>query len=487
MKEQNLKDKTVKGTFWSAADAFLSQGVTFLVGLVLARKLTPDEYGLIGIVLIFTTILLGFVDAGFSNALIRKQDTRDVDYNTMFIVNMGMSVAMYTLLFLGAPLIAIGFKKDPELLVPIVRVVGLLLIVQAFSIVQETILNKNIDFKTKTKASLTAAICSGAIGIAMAFAGCGVWSLVGQQISRQLVYSCSLWILNRWRPRFTFSRSSFGYMWGFGWKLMLSGFLERLWQQLHKVVVGAFYNTASLGQFTNAELYANVFSSNVTMIVQRVSYPVLSSVQDDKERMISGYRYIIKTTMFATAVVLMFMGAVAEPLLYCLIGPQWHEASTYLPFICIYMSFYPLNAINLNMLQVQGRSDIFLRLEIIKKIMGVAPICLGIFINIYWMLIGSIITGFISIFLNTYYTGKTLGYTTWKQLRDIAPSYALGLLMGVSVYFIKNLDMNYWTILAIQCAVGAAIFFGVCELTKMQDYTVVKGIVMQYISKLRNR
>ena len=187
------------------------------------------------------------------------------------------------------------------------------------------------------------------------------------------------------------------------------------------------------------------------------------------------------------AVVLMFMGAVAEPLLYCLIGPQWHEASTYLPFICIYMSFYPLNAINLNMLQVQGRSDIFLRLEIIKKIMGVAPICMGIFINIYWMLIGSIITGFISIFLNTYYTGKTLGYTTWKQLRDIAPSYALGLLMGVSVYFIKNLDMNYWTILAIQCAVGAAIFFGVCELTKMQDYTVVKGIVMQYISKLRNR
>ena len=151
------------------------------------------------------------------------------------------------------------------------------------------------------------------------------------------------------------------------------------------------------------------------------------------------------------------------------------------------MSFYPLNAINLNMLQVQGRSDIFLRLEIIKKIMGVAPICLGIFINIYWMLIGSIITGFISIFLNTYYTGKTLGYTTWKQLRDIAPSYALGLLMGVSVYFIKNLDMNNWIILSIQIAVGAAIFFGVCELTKMQDYTVVKGIVMQYISKLRNR
>lgn len=485
MAEQSLRDKTVKGVGWSAADAFFGQGVTFVVGLVLARLLSPEEYGLIGIVTIFTTILLGFVDCGFGNALIRKQDADDDDYNTMFLVNMGMSLLMYALLFAGSPFIAKFFDR-PQL-VSLVRVTGLLLIIQAFSIVQDTILKKKIDFKTKTKASLVSAVVSGGVGIGMAFAGFGVWSLVGQQLTRQGVYTVCLWFLNRWWPTLKFNIQSLRYMWSFGWKLMLSGFLDRLWTQLYQAVVGKFYNPSTLGQYTRSEQYASIFSMNITSIVQRVSYPVLSTIQDNKERMVNGYRKIIKTTMFVTAIIMISMGAVAEPLIYCLIGPQWHMAATFLPFICLNMSFYPLNAINLNMLQVQGRTDIFLYLEIIKKILAIGPICIGIFVGIYWMLISSILLGFICFFLNSYYTGKSIGYTSWAQLRDIAPSYLIAFVIALSVYFIKYLPISYWIILPLQIIVGAGVFFFICETIKLKEYIEVKEITLSYISKVSRK
>lgn len=482
MAEQGLKDKTVKGVGWSAADAFLGQGVTFIVGIVLARILSPEEYGLIGIVTIFTSILLGFVDSGFSNSLIRKPNVTDDDYNTMFIVNMVMSALMCLLLYLGAPAIAHFFER-PQL-VPLVRVMGLLLIFQALSIVQMTILSRKIDFKTKTKASVISAVTSGVIGIAMAFMGFGVWSLVAQQLSRQLVYSICLWFFNRWWPELKFSVDSFKYMWGFGWKLLLSGLLDRVWAQLYQTVVGKFYNPATLGQYTRSKEYASIFSSNLTTIVQRVSYPVLSQVQEDKERMVNAYRRVIKITMFVTAILMISLGAVAEPLLYCLIGPQWHQAATFLPLICITMSLYPLHAINLNMLQVQGRTDIYLYLEISKKILAVGPICIGIFVDIYWMLIASILLGIICFFLNTYYTGKKLGYSSWMQLKDIAPSYGIALIVAISVYFLKFLPISFWIILPIQIVVGTVVFFVINELLKLQEYMEIKGIVPEYLKKI---
>lgn len=483
MHEQSLKNKTVSGVGWSAAETFLARGVSFIVGLVLARLLSPDEYGLIGIVLIFTTILEGFVDSGFASSLIRKKEVNDDDYNTMFITNMVISVVMFVLLFFSAPLIALFFERSELIL--LIQVMGLIIIFQALSIVQNTILTRRIDFKTKTKASVISAIASGLIGIIMAFMGYGVWSLVGQQLSRQFLFSILLWILNRWWPKLRFSVESFKYMWGFGWKLLLSGFLERLWNQLYQVVVGKFYQPATLGQYSRSKEYANIFSSNITSIVQRVSYPVLAQVQDDKKRMISAYRKVIKTTMLVTAVLMIFMAAVSEPMIYCLIGPQWHEAAMFLPLICISMSLYPLQAINLNMLQVQGRSDIFLYLEIIKKVIAIGPICLGIFVSIYWMLIGTILTGIISFFLNSYYTGKNLGYSSWDQIRDVAPSYGVALVMAVSVYFIKFLPLSNWIILPLQITVGAGVGYYLCEKTKLEEYLEVKGIAKQYLSKIR--
>lgn len=483
MSEASLKDKTVKGVGWSAADAFLGQGVTFIVGLVLARLLSPEEYGLIGIVTIFTTILLGVIDSGFSNALIRKLRVTEEDYSTLFLFNFIVSLFMYGLLYLGAPLIASFFER-PQL-VSLTRVMGLLLIFQALSIVQYTILSRKIDFKTKTKASLISAIISGIVGITMAFLGYGVWSIVAQQLFRQLLYSLCLWIYNKWWPKLVFSLSSFKYMWGFGWKLLLSGLLDRIWAQLYQAIVGKFYSPATLGQYSRSKEYASIFSSNLTTIVQRVSYPVLSQIQDDKQRMVAAYRKVIKTTMFVTAIIMISMGAVAEPFIYCLIGPQWHQAATFLPLICISMSLYPLHAINLNMLQVQNRTDIFLYIEIVKKILAIGPICLGIFVNIYWMLAGSIVTGIISFFLNSYYTGKKLAYTSWMQLKDIAPSYGIASLIAISVYFFKYLPISNWIILPIQILAGATVFFLVCEKTKLEEYVEVKGMALQYLSKLK--
>lgn len=481
MAEQSLKDKTVKGTFWSATDAFLGQGVTFIVGLVLARLLSPEDYGLIGIVLIFTTILTSIVDSGFSNALIRKKSTTNEDYNTMFITNMMVSIVLFGLLFICSPIIANFFTREE--LVWLVRAMGLILIFQALSITQVTILTKRIDFKTKAKASLLSAILSGIIGIGMAFTGFGVWALVGQQLSRQFLYTVCLWVFNKWWPNFTFSIDSFKYMWGFGWKLMVSGLLNNIWNQLYQVVVGKFYTPSTLGQYTRANEFANIFSSNFTTIIQRVSYPVLSEVQDDRERMVAGYRKIIKITMFVTAVSLLCLGAISEPFIYCLIGPKWHEAASFLPLVCLSMSLYPLHAINLNMLQVQGRSDIFLVLEVVKKIIAIGPICLGIFTNIYWMLLGSIVIGIISFFLNSYYTGKELGYTSWMQIRDIAPSYGIALFVSLSVYFLKYLSLSYWLILPIQIMVGLFMLFFTCQYLNMEEFVEIKNILLHSLKK----
>ncbi len=479
---ESLKNKTIKGTFWSAADAFLGQGVLFLVGIVLARLLSPEEYGLIGIVTIFTTVMYGIMDSGFSSALIRKQDIKDEDFNTLFFFNLAVSVVLFALLFAGAPLIARFFER-PQLL-SLLRVMGGILILQSLCIVHETILKRRIDFKTRTKASFISAVTSGTIGIGMALAGCGVWSLAGQQLSRQFVYSSCLWVFNRWWPKLNVSVDSLRYMWWFGWKLLVSGLLNNLWNELKKVVVSKYYSPAMLGQYTKAGEFAKIFSTNFTNIIQRVTYPALAQVQDDKKRMVSAYRRVIKTTMFVTVNCMFLLGAMSEPLFYCLIGPKWHTAATFLPLICIARSIYPLQAINLNMLKVQGRTDVFLYLEIVKKTVLLIPLFIGAFIGIYWMLIASIGTSIIAFFLNSYYSGRDLGYTSWMQMKDVAPSYGVATAVSLSVYFLKYLPLSNWAILPIQAVVAMIVFYTVCETSKFSEYVEVKEIVRGNMKKI---
>ena len=337
---ESLKDKTVKGVGWSFADNIANTGVSFVVGLVLARLLTPEEYGLIGIITIFIMVFNSIVDSGFSNALIRKKDASDKDYNTVFITNLLLSVLLFVVLYNCAPAIS-RFFDQPQL-IPLTRVMGSVVIINAFAIIQRTILVKQIDFKTQTKVSLISSISSGVVGIGMAIGGMGVWSLVGQQISRQLLNTLFLWVYNKWWPKLQFSLDSFRELFNFGWKLLVSGLIDTVWKQVYQFVIGKFYTTETLGQYTRAQQFSSIFSSNLTTIVQRVSYPVLSSIQDEKERMKAAYKKVIKTTMLVTFVCMLGLAAVAKPMVLVLIGEKWLPCVTFLQILCFSMMLYPL-------------------------------------------------------------------------------------------------------------------------------------------------
>lgn len=484
MQEQSLKNKTIKGASWSFIDSIAGQGITFIVGLVLARILSPDEYGLIGIILIFVSIFNSIVDSGFSNALIRKKDANDIDYSTVFIANLVISIVLFGVLYISSPVIS-KFFSLPQL-IPLLRVMGSILIINSFAIIQRTIFTKKVDFKTQTKVSLISSISSGIVGIGMASYGYGVWSLVGQQISRQFLNSLFLWIYSDWFPKIKFSIQSFKELFRFGWKLLVSGLIDTLWREIYQVIIGKWYAPATLGQYTRAQQFASICSSNLTTVVQRVSYPILSSVQDEKERLKNGYKRIIKVTMLLTFTLMLGLAAVSKSMILVLIGEQWLPSVPFLQIICLQMMLYPLHSLNLNMLQVQGRSDLFLKLEIIKKIIAIGPLLLGIFVNIYWMLGGSVITGFIAYYLNAYYSGPFLNYSIKEQVKDILPSFGVALAMAVPVFTMSFIPLNPFILLPLQIVVGAVITITICEATRLSEYLELKDIILPTIIKITN-
>ena len=481
MAEQSLKDKTVKGVGWSAIDNVAQNAVTFIVGIILARLLSPDDYGLLGIIAIFTAVCTSLVNGGFSSALIRKKDATDDDFNTAFIINIGISLFLYVVIFIISPYISSIFNRYE--LIALTRVASLGIIIGALSLVQQTRLTKRIDFKSQTKITLIASVFSGVIGIVMALLGYGVWSLVVQGLSSQGMRTILLWKVNKWLPKIRFSNESFKSLFGFGWKVMAVGVIDTVWKELYQLVVGIFYSPATLGQYTRSNHFSQLFSKNLTNVVQRVTFPVLSNIQDDKPRMINAYRRIIKSTMFLTTIGMFFLASISEPLLYCLIGPKWHDAAVYLPLICVAGTLYPLHAINLNMLQVQGRSDIFLGLEIIKKTIGLAPLFVGAYIGIMPMLYVNVLIGVISFYLNSYYTGKLLGYSPWMQVKDIAPSYGISFVVAISIFFLKFLPLSNWLILPIQLVIGVMVFVSVCRFTKIKEFEETKSIIMSLARK----
>lgn len=482
---ESLKNKAIKGVGWSFVDNISGQGITFLIGVILARILTPEEYGLIGIIAIFIAVFNSIVDSGFSNALIRKNDAKDLDFNTVFISNMVLSIVLFFTLFFSAPLIA-NFFEQPKLK-PLTQVMASIVIINAFAIIQRTILVKRIDFKTQTKVSLIASITSGVIGIGMALYDFGVWSLVGQQISRQLLNTLFLWFYAKWYPKLQFSWNSFKKLFNFGWKLLVSELIATVWREIYQIVIGKCYSAATLGQYTRAHQFGSIFSSNLTIIIQRVSYPVLSSMQDNKERLKEGYRRVIKITMLATFVLMLGLSAVSKPMIQVLVGDQWLIAAKFLPIICLQMMLYPLHAINLNMLQVQGRSDLFLKLEFIKRCAGVIPILLGIFINIYWMLWGSVGTGIFAYYLNSYYSGKFLDYSITAQVKDISHSFGIAIIMALVTYMVSWLPLSSFILLPLQLFVGATVTIALCEWTKLEEYMEIKKIASPIFKQITRK
>ncbi len=477
----SLRNKTVKGIGWSFVDNIANSGITFLIGLVLARLLTPEEYGVMAMIMIFIAVANSIVDSGFSNALIRKIDAKRIDYNTVFFFNLFVSILLYVLLFWGAPAVSVFFK-EPQL-VEITRVIGLVLIVNALGIIPRTLFVKNIDFKIQTKVSLISSVSSGVIGIGMACGGMGVWSLVGQQFSRQAFYTLFLWIFSQWRPVVEFSVRSFREMFGFGSKLLISGLIDTIYKNVYYLIIGRFYTSAQLGQYTRAEQFNTIFSSNLTSVIQRVSYPVLSSIQDEPERLLEAYRRVIKCTMLIAFACMLGLAAVAEPLIVLLIGAKWLAAVKYLQIICFAGMLYPLQAINLNVLQVKGRSDLFLKLEIIKKLIAVVPIVIGVFYGIESMLWGSVLISFVAYYLNSYYSADLINYPIKEQVKDIFPTFAVSLVVAACMWGLSFLKLSPYVLLPVQLVVGALAACLIYENLNLSEYREMKDLLLQTIKR----
>lgn len=434
--EESLKNKTVKGIVWSSIERFSVQGIQFLVMIVMARLLTPKDYGLVGMVAIFIAVAQSLVDSGFSQALIRKQNRTETDNSTVFYFNIVVGILLYLVLFAIAPLVA-DFYDSPEL-TALMRVICLSVVFNSFVVVQRALLTVNIDFKTQAKASLTAAVVSGVIGIGMAYSGFSYWSIVAQQLVNLGLNTLLLWIFTRWRPRWIYSWGSFRELFTFGSKLMFSGLLDVVYRNMYLLVIGKVFTASSLGYYTRANQFAEFPSSNLTGIMQRVTYPVLCQIQDDDERLAQIYRRFLRLSAFLIFPLLVGLSAVAEPFVLLLLKEQWLFAATLLQIICFAMMWYPIHAINLNLLQVKGRSDLFLRLEIIKKAIAVLILCVTIPMGLIAMCVGQILSSLIALIINTNYTGKLIQVGFLRQMRDLLPTLLLSLSMWGVVYGITS-------------------------------------------------
>jgi len=478
----SLKQKTISGLLWSFIDQFANLGITFIAGIILARILSPREFGLIGMITIFFAVSNSFINSGFGSALIRKNDCTQTDYSTVFFFNLCAGVLLFIALFFSASAIS-NFFNEPQLK-PIVQVLGLVPIIESLTLIQRTILTKRIDFKLQARISVIASIGSGIIAITMAYKGFGVWSLVAQQLSRQALNSAFLWLWNKWKPMLVFSKQSFKELFGFGSKLLISGLIDTIYRNVYYLVIGKYFSAQDLGYYTRADQFKAIPSQHLNGIIGRVSYPVLSSIQNDIPRLKANYQKLIRSTMFITFILMFGMAAVAEPMIITLIGEKWRPSIIYLQMLCFVGMMYPLQALNLNMLQIQGRSDLFLKLEIIKKILAVPTIIAGIFWGIKIMIAGMMINTLIAYYLNSYWSGKMIGYSTKQQIGDILPSFSLALIMAAVVY-ILGLILPFPTVwvLIIQLSAGALFIYVASELIKFRDYVFIKEMILEKIKK----
>src|ERR1035437_1971111 len=471
-----LKEKTIIGLIWSFIDSIAGQGITFITGIILARMLSPKEFGLIGMLTIFSAISQSFIDSGFRQALIRKQNCTQADYSTVFYFNIVVGAFLYILLFVCAKSIS-HFFHEP-VLKELIRVLGLGLIISSFTIIQSTILTKRIDFKLQTKISVIASLISGIISIYMAYTRWGIWSLVALSLVKYTINSLLLWLWNKWRPIWYFSQNSFKELFSFGSKLLMSGLIDTIYSNVYYLVIGKYFAATELGYYTRADQFQSLPSSNLHGVIGRVSYPVLITLQNDIPRLREAYKKIIKSTMLITFVLMLGMAAIARPMVLTLVGEKWEPCVIYLQMLCFVGMFYPLHALNLNILQVKGRSDLFLRLEIIKKALAFPIIIIGVILGIKAMIFGMMSLTLIAYYLNSYWSGRLIGYSFLEQIKDITPSFLLAIIMS-SVVFAEGLliPLPPLPLLTIQLITGVFLTLGICETVHFKDYLYIKSIV----------
>lgn len=469
---ESLKGKTISGVIWSGVDKIGYDIVQFIVELVMARLLLPSDYGIIGILLIFTTFAQIFVDGGFTTALIQKNDRTKDDINTAFIYNIFTSFIIYSILFVLSPIIS-SFYGDKEL-ISFIRVYSLILIISSFSSIHGTLLTIRLDFKKLSFITISSGLVSGAIGVICALSGLGVWALIFQQLSMAGIRTLLLVFIVKWKFSFSFSKESFKYLFKFGSNLIMTNTLARVYDNLYPIIIGKLYPFSTLGLYTRGKQFAGLPANIFNSIFMKVSFPVLSSVKNETDRVKNGYRSFIGLSSFIIFPSMTLLILLAKPIVIILLTEKWLDTVPFIQILCVGLMFNHINSINLNLLYVFGRSDLAFKLEIIKKTTATLILFISTFWGIWGICIGQSLYNIVAVALNSMYTKKLIGLSFWVQLSDYGPVWIISVVSLVLTYFIPVPDCNIYIFMIICLIIYIAIYYIICKMTSLKSLEILE-------------
>lgn len=472
------KQKVVYNLIWRFMERFGSQLVSFVVQIVLARMLAPSVFGTVAKVTIITSILLVFVDSGMANSLIQKKDPDDLDFSSVFFFNLAFCLVLYAGLFAAAPAIA-RFYKDAQL-AAIIRVLGLTVVVAGVKNVQQAYVSKTLQFKRFFFATLGGTLLSAVVGIAMVYAGFGVWAIVAQQLTNVTVNTGILWLTVGWKPKWMFSFARLKGLLSYGWKLLVSGLLDTVYNKLREILIAVFYTDADLAFYNRGMTYPNLLVENINASIDSVLLPVLSAEQEHKEQVRNMTRRAIRVSTYVMMPLMMGLAVCAEPLIRLLLTEKWLPCVPYMRIFCFSYAFYPLHTANLNAIKAMGRSDLFLKLEIIKKVIGVAVLAITLPYGVYAMALSLLFTSVLSQLINSWPNAKLLSYSYAKQLKDMLPAILLSVVMGLAVYPVTLLDWSDWLTLPVQVILGAVVYIAGSVFFKLDSFNYLLSILKKF-------
>lgn len=478
---QILKNSAISGSIWKITDRITTQAIGFVIGVVLARLLSPDDYGLMGMLSIFFSVASTFQDSGFGSALIQKKNKTEDDYSTVFIFNITASVIIYVLFFVAAPYIA-DFYQVP-LLEDVVRISSISFITGGLSNIFYTKLNIDLRFKLIAKLSITGTIITGVTGISLAYLGYGIWALVVQNLSCSILVGLLLWFVVGWRPSFRFSKKSFSSLFKFGSNVLLSNMINAIYGNLYTLVIGKAYNPTEVGMYNRANGYASMPSDFCSSVTLQVNYPILAKLQDNDELLLKAYEKLLKIPFFFLYPLMIGLIVCIEPLISIMIGDKWLPCVPYLQILCVGYMFYPLNGFNMNLLLVKGRSDLVLRMDLIKKPIGIILLIVAIPFGIIWMMVGKAAYSIIVFSINCYYTKRILDYGILRQVKILTPITLNAIIMGVAIYVTTFFIQSNVLKLAIGIPEGILIYLSISYLLRNEAFFEIIGIIQSKISR----
>lgn len=476
--KSNLKENIVKGLFWKFLERGGVQGIQFAIQIILARLLSPNDYGVIALISVFIAIANIFIQSGFGQALVQKITVDDTDYSSVFYLNLLISTIIYAILFITAPYIA-KFYSIP-ILSSVLRVQAVTLFFGAFNAVQTAHVQRDMNFKKIFMTSLGGIIVQGIVGISMAYKGFAVWALVFSTLANNLSTTIILWQVVDWRPKLLFSYKKLKVLFHFGSRLLISGIIDTIYTNIYSLTIGKLYNQKNLGYYNRGQNIPSMLVSNIDGSIQSVMLPALSSEQNDKQRLKEITRRSILTSTFLVFPVMVGLAVVAKSLIVILLTEKWLPAVPFMQLSCIAFAFYPIHTANLQAINAIGRSDIFLKLEIIKKILGISILIVSVPFGIYALVTGSVLVSILSTFINSWPNKKLLNYRFKEQFKDMMPSMILSIIMGVIVYGISFFNFNIWLTLILQIIVGIIVYILGAKLFKLECFTYLINTVSEY-------